>query len=126
MAQVELAVKDRPKVRTFVQISKEPLFTVGKDSFLTELIRMAGGVSVTAEIGTAYPRLSKEAALALEPEVIILSDSQDNHEPSDVFKNSPAVRQGRIYRINADIISRAGPRLIEALEAVASDLHPRR
>ncbi len=112
------------KVRVFIQISKEPLFTVGKQSFLNEPIAKAGGVSVTADVETAFPKLSKETASALNPEVIILSDSEDNKEPNDAFKNSPAVKNGRVYRINADIISRPGPRLVDALEQIARDLHP--
>lgn len=108
--------------RVFVQISKEPLFTIGKDSFLTELIDSAGGDSVTKEISSGYPKLSKETALALRPEVIILSDSEDNREPNEVFKDSPAVKNGRVYRIDADIISRPGPRLVVALEQIASDI----
>jgi len=110
-------------VRVFVQISKEPLFTIGKQAFVTEIVKRAGGESVTANIETAYPNLSKETALALEPDVIILSDSPDNQEPNDAFKNSPAVKNGRVFRVNADLLSRPGPRLVDALEQVAKDLH---
>lgn len=110
-------------MRVFVQISKEPLFTIGKRSFLTEVVESAGGRSVTSDIETAYPKLSKETALAYLPEVIILSESPDNEAPNQVFKNSPAVKNGRVYKINADIISRPGPRLVDALEQIARDLH---
>jgi len=119
--------KDGPApdaVRVFVQISKEPLFTVGKTSFLNELIQDAGGLLVTNTIESAFPKLSKETALALQPEAIILSDSADNQEPNEVFKDSPAVKNGRVYKINADILSRPGPRLVDALEQIAKDLHP--
>ena len=109
--------------RVFVQISKDPLFTIGSDAFLTKIIGDAGGVSITKEIPTGYPKLSKETALALNPDVIILSDSEDNKEPNDVFKNSRAVKNGRVYRINADIISRPGPRLVDAIEQIAGFLH---
>lgn len=109
--------------RVFVQFSRVPLFTIGKDSFLTEVVSKAGGESVTRDVPTAFPPLSKETALALDPEVIILSDSEDNREPNAVFKNSPAVKNGRVYRINADIISRPGPRLVDALEQIAGFLH---
>ena len=120
---VDASVKDRPQTKVFVQISRDPLFTIGKDSFLTEVVRRAGGISVTSEVATAYPKLSKETALALDPDVIILSDSEDNREPNAVFKNSKAVKNGRVYRINADIISRPGPRLVDALEEIAKELH---
>ena len=111
-------------VKVFVQISREPLFTIGKDAFLNELIFNAGGRSVTGNIPSAFPKLSKETALSLQPEAIILSESPDNQEPNEVFKKSPAVENGRVYKIDADIVSRPGPRLIDALEQIAKDLHP--
>ncbi len=111
-------------VRVFVQVSNEPLFTIGNSTFLNEVIVEAGGRSVTTHIETAFPKLSKETALVLNPEVIILSDSEDNKEPNDVFKNSPAVKNGRVYKIGADILSRPGPRLVDALEQIAKNLHP--
>lgn len=121
---VAVPEREGPRPKVFVQISKEPLFTIGKDSFLTELIGRAGGISVTKDVETAYPKLSKETAAAMDPDVIILSDSEDNREPNDALKNSKAVKNGRVYRINADIISRPGPRLVDALEEIARYLNP--
>jgi iron complex transport system substrate-binding protein len=112
------------KVRVFVQISREPLFTIGRESFLNEPLVKAGAVSATADVETAFPRLSKEAARALNPSVIVLTDSEDNREPNEVFKNSPAVTNGRVYRIDADLLSRPGPRLVDAVEQLAALLHP--
>ena len=111
-------------VHVFVQISREPLFTVGKTAFLNDLLEIAGARSVTANVESAYPKLSKETASAVNPQALILSQSDDNNEPNDVFKNSPAVKNGRVYKINADILSRPGPRLVDALEQIARDLHP--
>jgi iron complex transport system substrate-binding protein len=110
--------------RVFVQISKEPLFTIGRGSFLSGVLETARGRSLTADVETAFPKLSKETASALNPEVIILSDSPDNQEPNDAFRNSHAVKDGRVYKINADILSRPGPRLVDALVQIARLLHP--
>ncbi|MGE3467629.1 MAG: ABC transporter substrate-binding protein, partial [Pyrinomonadaceae bacterium] len=84
----------------------------------------AGGISENADDDTAFPKLSKETALVIKPDEIILSDSEDNREPNDAFKNSPAVRNGRVYKINADILSRPGPRLVDAVEQIAWQLYP--
>ncbi|CAN5477700.1 ABC transporter substrate-binding protein [soil metagenome] len=124
VADVEARTNIAKDVKVFLQISKEPLFTIGKDSFLTDLINRAGGISVTANVPTAYPKLSKETALALAPEAIILSDSEDNLEPNDVFKNFTAVKNGKVFKINADIISRPAPRIVDALEQIGRVLHP--
>lgn len=124
VAAIESKTKTGKVEKVFVQISKEPLFTIGRGSFLTDLIERAGGVSLTKDVAAAYPKLSKETALASNPEAIILSDSEDNREPNELFKDSPAVKNGRIFQIDADIISRPGPRLVDALEQIARALHP--
>jgi len=79
---------------------------------------------LTRAIHVAFPKLSKETASAMNPEAIILSDSEDNKEPNEVFKNSPAVKNGRVFKVNADLLSRPGPRLVDGLEQIARDLHP--
>lgn len=120
---IELKLEGEKKVKTFVQIDKS-LYTIGKDSYITDLIEKAGGISVTKDVATAYPKISKEKALALNPSVIILSESPDNNEPNEVFKNSDAVKNGKVFKINADILSRPSPRIIDALEQIAKALHP--
>lgn len=120
---VRQKVAGKTPVRVFVQISREPLFTVGKQSFLTEIVRTAGGESVTSAVETAYPKLSKETALAMDPDVIILSASDDNRDANEVFKNSKAVKNRRVFSVDADILSRPGPRLVDAMEQMAEHMH---
>ncbi len=122
MGAVEEQLRGKAQTKTFVQISKEPLFTIGKESFLTEIIERAGAASVTKDVETAYPKISKETALALNPDAIILSESPDNLEPNDIFKNSPAVKNKKVFRVNADILSRPAPRIVDALEQIAEAL----
>jgi iron complex transport system substrate-binding protein len=126
VADIETRTGAATDIKVFLQISKEPLFTIGKSSFMTDLIRRAGGVSVTATVDEAYPKFSKETALALQPEAVILSESEDNQEPNEVFANSPAVKNRKIFRVNADLLSRPGPRLVDGLEQIARALHPER
>ncbi|HMH43939.1 MAG TPA: hypothetical protein VK557_10685, partial [Pyrinomonadaceae bacterium] len=100
----------------------------GRDAFTTDLIRRAGGISVTADVPGAFPRFSDEAALAAKPEVIILptggSMGEANSAVVSALKNSPAVLNGRVYKINGDLLSRPGPRLVDGLEEMARALHP--
>lgn len=123
VAEVEAKTKDVEKVKTFVQIDKS-LYTIGKESFLTDLVEKAGGISVTKDVETAYPKISKEKAFALNPDVIILSDSPDNNEPNEVFANSNAVKNKQVFKVNADILSRPAPRIVDALEQIAKSIHP--
>ena len=124
VANVENRAGKGKTTKVFLQISNESLYTIGKESFLTDLIRRAGGTSVTESITDAYPKISLETALAYEPEAIILSDSEDNREPHAVFKNSPAVKNGKVFKINADLLARPGPRIVDGLEQIAKALHP--
>lgn len=124
VAKIEAKTNNTKDVKVFVQIDKNSLYTIGKDSFITDLITRAGGVSLTANVSTAYPNISRETAFALNPDAIILTDSPDNNEPNEVFRNSPAVKNGKVFKINADILSRPAPRIVDALEQIAQALHP--
>jgi iron complex transport system substrate-binding protein len=125
---VEAAVKEAKQVKVFYQVSGEPLYTIGREAYLTDLVRRAGGVSVTASVPGAFPRFSDEAALAARPEAIILpsggSMGTANSTAAAALKNSPAVLNNRVYKINDDHLSRPGPRLVEGLEEIARALHP--
>jgi iron complex transport system substrate-binding protein len=127
-AAVEEAVRPCQPVRVFYQVSAEPLYTAGHDSFVTDLIARAGGRSVTADVPGAWPRYSNEAALASQPEAIVMatadSMSAGNMDVAAALKKSPAVLKGRVYGINGDYLSRPGPRLVQGLEELARALHP--
>lgn len=126
-AAIEVAMRTVKPVRVFYQVSGEPLYTIGREAYLTDLVRRAGGVSVTADVPGAFPRFSDEAALAARPDAIILpsggSMGTANSSVAPALKNSPAAVNGRVYKINDDHLSRPGPRLIDGLEAMARALH---
>lgn len=125
---VEEAVKDKPPVRVFYQVAAEPLYTIGRDAFVTDLISRAGGKSVTADVPGAWLKYSNESALAARPEAIILptggSMGAANSAVTEALRQSPAALEGRVYKINDDHLARPGPRLVDGLEAMARALHP--
>jgi iron complex transport system substrate-binding protein len=125
---VEVATRAVKPIKTFYQVSNEPLYTIGRESYLTDMVRRAGGVSVTADVPTAFPRFSDEAALAARPEAIILptggSMGTANSTVATALKQSPAALNNRIYKINEDHLQRPGPRLVDGLEEMARALHP--
>jgi iron complex transport system substrate-binding protein len=125
---VTTAIGNVTPVRVFYQVAGEPLYTIGREAYLTDLVRRAGGVSVTAEVPAAFPRYNDEAALNARPEAIILptggSMGTANSTVAAPLRDSPAVRNNRVYKINDDHLSRPGPRLIDGLEALAHVLHP--
>jgi len=125
---VQAAIKQVKPVTVFYQVSGEPLYTIGRESYLTDLVRRAGGISVTADVPGAFPRFSDEAALAARPEAIIMSTAgsmgEANSTVASSLKNSPAVLNNRVYKIDGDHLSRPGPRLVDGLEEMARALHP--
>lgn len=136
--QRALETSGRPSV-VFI-LSFEPLFVAGKSSFVAQLIEQAGGehvINVTDPSGQQrpWPQVSKETIISAAPDVLIcgLAHGGERMGPEGVYRRLesdaawaqlPAVENERVYTINDDIVSRPGPRLIQALEIIAEGLHP--
>ncbi len=124
------AVSSRPRVFHEVDASDpSKLFTVGPGSFIAEIVDIAGGANVAARAGSAYPQLSPEEIVRLDPEVIVLADADYGMTPALVaarqgWSQISAVRLKRIYTIPDSLVSRPGPRVADAIEAYAKILHP--
>ena len=114
----------------FLQIGEAPIVTVGKGSFADDLIHLAGGENIAGGEEKMYPRLGMEEILKRSPEVIIVSsmNPKGNYETTlrewTRWKTLPAVRRGRIYLVDSDLVDRPSPRIIEGLEEIARILHP--
>ncbi len=129
IAAVTSAVLTRPRPRVLYVLWPEPLIVPGRESLVTELIRLAGGESITAGEGESYPRYSLEAAIARAPEVILLADHGAGTGPVDEekwrgFTSLPAIRAGRLHRVNGNLLHRYGPRIVDGLEQLARAIHP--
>ena len=127
--RVEARVTGRPKPRVLFVLQLGPLITVGRETFINDLITLAGGESISGDQTSEYPQFSYETAVARAPEIIIApllhgSGAIDEAELRRAFATTPAVRKERIVRINPDLTSRPGPRLIDGLEQLAEALHP--
>jgi len=128
-AAVEERVKSAKTVRVFFQLAAEPLYTAGHDAFVTDLIKRAGGESVTRDVPGAWPRYSAESAIAARPEAIVMASAESmggnaNADIAPSLNKSPAAIAGRVYKINGDYLTRPGPRLVDGLEQIARALHP--
>lgn len=115
-----VAALDKPKVLFLV--STEPLITVGKTSFVSDLIKRAGGASISADVSEDYPQYSLETAIAKQPEVIFLQAGES--ELPSRLKQTPAARANRVYRLDDDLLLRPGPRIVDGLEQMAEKIHP--
>lgn len=126
---VAAAVRDKDAPKVFLMVGNEPLITTGKGTFVDDLIRRAGGVSVTGEEPTEWPQISAETIIARAPDAIVIplashGISDENGGVPKSLSETPAARKGRIIRINADLLMRPGPRLVDGLELLAKALHP--
>jgi iron complex transport system substrate-binding protein len=111
--------------RVFVLLGL-PGFTVGRRSYINDLIDIAGGRNVAASIDQPYPNLGAEAIIKADPDIIVVS--KDTPFGADVQKRQPwaslrAVREHRIIGPpNDDIIERNGPRVVQGLRWLKSEL----
>jgi iron complex transport system substrate-binding protein len=106
---------------------------VGVKTFVNEIIDLAGGQNVIAPTGDQYPSIGTETILTCGAEVIIQSamgteDITKQQEAAEKFwnrfANLPAVKDKKVYVIEADTVLRLGPRLPEGAMSVAKLLHP--
>jgi len=117
----------RPRV--FFQIGISPIISVGSDTFIHEIIVLAGGKNL-AEGRIPYPRFSQEQVLGLSPEVFILTSMARTGAFEKVkakwerWPQLDAVRSGRIHLVDSNLFDRPSPRLVEALEVMARLIHP--
>jgi iron complex transport system substrate-binding protein len=104
-------------------------FTAGTDSFIGSLIKLVHGRNVAEGATTAFPQLSTEAIIAADPQVIILTDAIGGESPATVRARPGwgminAVRNNRVHPVDANVFSRPGPRIIDAMEQLAKFLYP--
>lgn len=126
---VSLRVRGLPRPRVLYVLWPEPLIVPGRDSVVSELLALAGGDSVTVDAGERYPRYSLEAAVVRAPEVIILASHGSGQGPGarerwERFTALPAVRAGRLYTVDGNLLHRYGPRVVDGLERLARLIHP--
>ncbi|ARA92727.1 ABC transporter substrate-binding protein [Rhodothermaceae bacterium RA] len=129
LAAWSAGLPERPRV--LFLIGDQTLFAFGAGSYIHTLVEAAGGKSLTAALDTPAPVLSDEFVLTAAPDVIVgaFGTAYDParllalHPSWDVV---PAVRQGRIYSLDPDLLLRPGPRLVEGAYALARVLHPDR
>jgi iron complex transport system substrate-binding protein len=119
----------RPRV--FYIVWHDPLMAPGSGTFQDDLIRKAGGINIARDID-GWATISLEAVIQANPEVMIASVSYSSDDTLTFqyiqtelrLSDADARQNDRVYGIDGDIISRAGPRVIQALELLARMIHP--
>jgi len=126
---VSARVAGRPRPRVLYVLWPDPLIVPARGALVSELIALGGGDSVTTDGGPGYPRYSLEAALARNPEVILIASHDATRSPLvrakwERFTEVPAVSAGRLHTVDGNLMHRYGPRIVDGLEVLARLIHP--
>lgn len=129
-------VKDKERVKVFYEIWHDPLRAAGEGSFMGELLVLAGGDNIAVDKEgieiDSYPIFDLEQLVERDPEIYLTSGSMPEKTIESIkerpgFEDITAIKNDMIYIFQGDegnIVSRPGPRIVEALELVAKSIHP--
>jgi iron complex transport system substrate-binding protein len=124
MVQDKVKGLNKPTLYYVVGYGKSQ-FTAGKDTFIGKMIEMAGAKNAADDVtGWSY---SLEKLVEKNPDMLVCSknfDSKKGIQAADGYKDLKAVKEGRLYEIDENILNRQGPRLADGLYELAKIVHP--
>jgi iron complex transport system substrate-binding protein len=121
----------RPKV--YFEVWNDPYISVNSGTWIGSVINLAGGTNVFREAVSEWPMTDSEDIVQRNPDIIVFPvipgvprfwGSFEEVKKRPGWKNITAVRNGRLYEVPRDFISRPGPRLVDALELMEQMVHP--
>ncbi|HOM42474.1 MAG TPA: cobalamin-binding protein [Bacillota bacterium] len=130
ISEIEAKTKDKGKPRVFYLVWKDPLFTAGSKTFINDVIKAAGGINVAEKV-EGWANYSAEEMIKDNPDMLIaaLHSTDEGMTREDLsgdrlFSLLECVKQGKVYIMPDDnIISRPGPRIVQAIEDMSKVLH---
>ena len=108
------------------QVWDDPLMTAGKNSFINDIITLAGGINIFGEENSDYPIISDEAVIAAKPQFIFISKASDNYSVTNnkiMFYAMKKDSGASVHYVNDDKFSRPGPRCAEAVQDLTKILY---
>jgi len=118
---LELLLRKHP--RALVIVGYEPLIVAGGGTFIDDVLKRAGVGNIAGREKVAYPQYSLEKIVQEDPPYIIIPKGlidESKLRKDRRWRNIEAIRSGKILFIDPDVISRPGPRVVEAVEAIAA------
>lgn len=119
---------DKPRV--YYEIWNEPLMAAGPGTVINDLIELSGGINVAGDAAKEYPEYSMEVLIKKDPQIMIHSYGHGTEAPSGRIGDRPGwqgmscIRDKRIYSVDANLVTRPGPRIGIALQELARIIHP--
>ena len=117
--------KNQPSIYYVIGFGEYGDFTAGGDTFINQVIEMAGGNNIASDIkGWSF---SLEEIVESDPDILICSkfwDTKESIKTTNGYKSLRSVKNGQLFEIDNNMLDRQGPRLAEGLEALAKIIHP--
>jgi iron complex transport system substrate-binding protein len=123
-------IPQEDRLTVYWEVFDEPRMTAGPGTFTGQLIELAGGVNIFADVSEEYPQISDEVVIGRNPAVIMGPETMGDKLTIETVAQRPgwdqvdAVQNRRIYLFDGDMVSRSGPRLAQVLEVMAKALYP--
>ena len=113
------AVRARPRPAVpptvFWFIWESPLYTIGRNSFMSELVEVAGARNIFADLDAVSPQVTREEIVKRNPDFVLTGpENATKLRASAAWQAVPAVREGRILIVDTTLVGRPGVRLGEA------------
>jgi len=116
---------DQPRV--YIEISGDPPMAACAGSLMGDLVETAGGVNVFGDLPRPFHNVTPEQILVADPDVVLLCDGLTTPETAarrTGWESLSATATGRVHALDPGLVTRAGPRTVEALKHIADLLHP--
>ena len=117
----------KPAPKVLVPVWYDPIITVGKNAFISQLVETAGAKSVTDDLLPDWPQVSMETVVTRSPEALVLirggKISIDMLRNRPGWSSLPAIQAGKVYYVDTGI-QEPSPVAIDALEELAREFHP--
>ncbi|MBP7732243.1 MAG: cobalamin-binding protein [Caldisericia bacterium] len=111
----------------YIEIWNSPPTTFGKDTFGSDVIKWVGGTNLGDSLEGAYPTTTDEALIKLNPDVVVIptksSTAVEEFKSRKGFDILKAVKDNKIFAIDEDIMSRPGPRIIDAIKQLDNEIN---
>lgn len=124
---VEKLVANASRPKVFWEVWHDPIYTAGGDTYINDLIKTAGGINMAADT-KGWPVYSLEMLLVKNPDIYIATQDQwaipGNIPGRPGYNQMNAVKNGRVYILNANNVNRPSLRLVDGLDEVVRAIHP--
>lgn len=125
IAALRLRYVDARPLRVFYQIEAGPIYTINRHSPISEAITLCGGVNVFADLPRLSAAVGVEPLLAADPEVVVWGRQDQSAAIRTFWQRWPqlrAVRNGDLYEVDADTLTRATPRMVQGIMTLCAAL----